>query len=243
MEKPAASKRRSIALLLIAQVAAMSPWFVSAAILPEMLREAPVSAFRQAALSSGVQAGFVVGALLSAIFGIADRFDPRRVFLTSAVLAGLANALLLVVEPGGSVAIAARFATGALLAGVYPVGMKIAVGWGQKDRSFLVGALVGALTLGSALPHLIAFGGGADWWLTVAIASVAAVAAGILCLFAGLGPHHGIAPRFDPSVVTSAWTNKRVRYAYGGYLGHICGNSMPCGPGSASQRRLPMPTR
>lgn len=214
-------KSRSIAILLVAEVAAMSLWFVSAAILPEMLRETEIFPFQQAALSSGVQAGFVIGALLFAILGVADRFDPRRVFAASAIGAGLVNACLLLVAPGGSLAISARVVTGALLAGVYPVGMKIAVGWGQKDRGFLVGALVGALTLGSASPHLFALAGGADWRLTVAIASLASVAAGLLCLRVSLGPYHGVAARFDPRLVINAWTNRRVRLAYGGYLGHM----------------------
>jgi MFS family permease len=218
---PADRKLQSVSLLLIAEVAAMSLWFVSAAVLPDMLREAALSPFRQAALSSGVQAGFVVGALVSAVLGLADRYDPRRVFAVSAVGAGLANAALLILVSGSFLAIAARVATGALLAGVYPVGMKIAVGWGQKDRGFLVGALVGALTLGSASPHLIALAGGADWRLTVGVASIASTAAGLLCLAVSLGPHHGIAAKFDPSAIATAWTNRRVRLAYAGYLGHM----------------------
>jgi len=214
-------KLRSITLLLVAELAAMSLWFVSAAILPEMLREAAISPMRQAALSSAVQAGFVAGALVSAVLGIADRFDPRRVFAASAILAALANGVLLVVPPGSAAAIMARFATGALLAGVYPVGMKIAVGWGQTDRGFLVGALVGALTLGSALPHLVALAGGADWRLTVAIASAAAAVAGLIGLLVDLGPHHARSAAFDPRAITAAWTNRRVRLAYAGYLGHM----------------------
>ncbi len=214
-------KLRSITILLIAEVAAMSLWFVSAAILPDMLREADVSELRQAALSSGVQAGFVAGALVSAIFGIADRFNPKGVFSACAFLAALANAVLVIAEPGGNVAIAMRFATGALLAGVYPVGMKIAVGWGDKDRGFLVGMLVGALTLGSALPHLLALGGGADWRFTVIAASLAAAASGLIILAVSLGPKHQKASRFDPRVIASAWTNRRVRLAYAGYLGHM----------------------
>lgn len=214
-------KWRSIGILLLAEVAAMSLWFVSAAILPEMVKATQISAFRQAALSSGVQAGFVIGALASAVLGLADRFDPRRVFAICAVLAGLANAALLISPPGSTAAILARVATGALLAGVYPVGMKIAVGWGEKDRGFLVGALVGALTLGSASPHLIALLGGADWRSTVAIASLAAIGAGLMCLAVRIGPHHATAARFDPSVVKTAWTNRRVRLAIAGYLGHM----------------------
>lgn len=215
------TKLRSMSLLLLAEVAAMSLWFVSAAILPDMLQEAALSPARQAALSSSVQAGFVAGALFSAVFGIADRFDPRRVFALSAITAAFCNAALLIASPGSLVAIGARFATGALLAGVYPVGMKIVIGWGQKDRGFLVGILVGALTLGSALPHLMSLAGGTDWRLAVATASIAAAAAGLICLGVSLGPEHGTAARFDPRVVKTAWTNRRVRLAYAGYLGHM----------------------
>jgi MFS family permease len=214
-------KFRSILLLALAEIAAMSLWFVSAAVLPDMLREAELSPLRQAALSSGVQAGFVIGALGSAMLGLADRFDPRRIFAASAIGAGLVNALLLVAPPGGAIAIAARVVTGALLAGVYPVGMKIAVGWGLKDRGFLVGALVGAVTLGSASPHLLALIGGADWRLSVSVASLIAGAGGIVALASSLGPYHGQAAKFDPRAIFAAWTNRRVRLAYAGYLGHM----------------------
>jgi MFS family permease len=214
-------KGRSLTLLLIGQVAGMSLWFITAAVLPDLIEEAKLSSFRQAALSSGVQAGFVIGALISAFLGLADRFDPRRVFAISAISAGLINASLLMIDVGGDLAIIVRVATGALLAGVYPVGMKIAVGWGLKDRGFLVGALVGALTLGSAAPHLMSYAGGTDWRLTIGIASVAAIVGGLLCLASSLGPYHGQAVKFDPRVVSQAWTNRRVRLAYAGYLGHM----------------------
>lgn len=199
----------------------MSLWFVTAAILPDMTQAVALTPFRAAALSSGVQAGFVIGALILAITGLPDRFDPRAVFAACAVIAGLVNAGLLFLEPGGDLAILARVATGALLAGVYPVGMKIIVGWGVADRGFLVGALTGALALGSASPHLMALIGGSDWQLTVMIASGAAVFAGVLCLGISLGPHHAKASKFDPRVIFSAWTNRRVRLAYAGYLGHM----------------------
>ena len=215
------SKRRSIGILLLAEMAAMSLWFISSAILPDMLREAAISPARQAALSSGVQLGFVAGALLSAFFGLADRFDPRRVFAVAAITAAGVNATLLIINPDSLLAIGARFLTGALLAGVYPVGMKIVVGWGHRDRGLLVGLLVGALTLGSALPHLIAFAGGTNWRIAIVVASAAAAVAGLLVFAVALGPHHGKAIRFDPRAIATAWTNRRVRLAYAGYLGHM----------------------
>jgi MFS family permease len=220
-ERAGGAKWRSVTILFLSQVLAMSLWFVSAAVLPEMVREFDLSPWRQAALSSAVQAGFVIGALAFAIFGWSDRYDPRRVFALSAITGGLVNALLLVIPADADPAIVLRFVTGALLAGVYPVAMKIVVGWGLRDRGFLVGALVGALTLGSASPHLMAYLGGSDWRTTVLLSSLAAVAAGIMCLWAGLGPYHGTAARFEPRAILLAWTNRRVRLAFAGYLGHM----------------------
>jgi MFS family permease len=214
-------KFRSIALLTLVEVTALSLWFVSAAILPDMLREFQISPMRQAALSSGVQLGFVVGALGSAMLGLADRFDPRRVIACASAGAGLINAVLLAVAPGSLIAIAVRVITGALLAGVYPVGMKIAVGWGLKDRGLLVGVPVGGTVLGSAVPHLFSFLGGADWRLSIALASLAAIAGGLICLAVSLGPYHGVAAKFHPRMIVAAWTNRRVRLAYAGYLGHM----------------------
>jgi len=215
------TKTKSIALLIVAEVLAMSLWFVSSAILGDMSAEAGLSAGAQAALSSAVQAGFVAGAILSAVFGIADRYEPRYVFAFFCITAAIANALLVSVIPGSGLAILLRGLTGAALAGVYPVGMKIAVGWGQKDRGLLVGLLVGGLTLGSASPHLLSFYGGTDWRITVLVASALTVLAAFIVLAVRNGPYHTKAANFNPRVVTEAWTNKSIRRAYGGYLGHM----------------------
>lgn len=215
------SKPASLALLVAAEMAAMSLWFASAAVLPDMAREGALDPARQALLSSAVQAGFVVGALAVSISGIADRLDPRCVFAGSAILAAAANALLLLAPVGGAGAIGLRFATGALLAGVYPVGMKIAVGWGNRDRGLLVGLLVGALTLGNGVPYLTAWLGGAAWRPTIMAISLLAAAGGLLVLAAGLGPFDARAQRFRPAAVRLAWTDRRIRHAYLGYFGHM----------------------
>ncbi len=211
----------SIAILLVTEIAVMSLWFTSAAILPEMVREGDISSTRLALMSSGVQAGFVIGALAIAWTGVADRFDPRWVVSMCGVAGALANAGLLVAPLGGDLAITLRILTGALMAGVYPVGMKIAVGWGLKDRGLLVGLLVGALTVGSAMPHLASFFGGADWRLTVIVTSLVAGGGALLVMLAGLGPHHARAVAFDPRAISAAWTNRRIRLAYLGYFGHM----------------------
>ena len=220
MAKPSA-KFKSLTLLVLAEIAAMAVWFSSSAVIADMQSERAISTLASALMSSGVQAGFAIGALVYAMLGLADRYDPRRVFALSAFAAAACNAILLVAPIGGIGAIAARFLTGAFLAGVYPVGMKIAVGWGDKDRGLLVGILVGALTIGSAAPHLLSFFGGADWRSAVRGASIIAALGGALVLFVSLGPAHASAPRFSPRALTRAWTDQRLRLAYAGYLGHM----------------------
>jgi len=220
MNPTAQARTRSITLLIISEIAAMSLWFVSAAILGDMSREFELSAGLQAAMSAAVQGGFVIGALLSAVLGLADRFEPRYVLALFAVLAAIANALLLIATPGLET-IVLRGLTGAFLAGVYPVGMKIAVGWSMRHRGLLVGLLVGGLTLGSAAPHLLSYLGGADWRITVIAASMLSILAAVLILKTENGPHHSSQSKFDARVLTQAWTNTSIRRAYGGYLGHM----------------------
>jgi MFS family permease len=215
------SKSASLLLLVLAELAGMSLWFTSAAVLPEMVAEGAVSPFRQALLSSGVQIGFVVGALTFAVLGLADRYDPRRVIAISGLLAAAANLVLIAAPIGSDLAIAARFVTGAMLAGVYPVGMKVAVGWGLKDRGLLVGLVVGALTFGNSVPFVIAAFGGAEWRMTVVAVSALAALGSVLVLAVSLGPHHARAATFDPGAIGIAWTNRKVRAAILGYLGHM----------------------
>ncbi|GMG81907.1 MFS transporter [Paralimibaculum aggregatum] len=219
------TKRRAVGLLILAEILAMGLWFSSAAVLPEMGAEAGLPASRLAWLATAVQLGFAGGALGFAVLGLADRYDPRAVFFLSAMVAAAANLALLWAPLGGWTAILLRAVTGAALAGVYPVGMKIAVGWGQRDRALLVSLLVCALTLGSASPHLIALGsaeaGGTDWRAVIAACSGFAALGGVLALLIGLGPHHARAARLDPGAIRLAWTEPRIRYAFLGYLGHM----------------------
>ncbi|MEL6794034.1 MAG: MFS transporter [Pseudomonadota bacterium] len=214
-------KLGSLLLLGLVVVAGMSPWFATAAALPDMAREGAIGPARQAMLSSGVQAGFVIGALVSAFLGLSDRFDPRRVIACAALVNAAATAGLFIVPLGSDAAIALRVLTGAGFAGIYPPGMKIAVGWGLKDRGLLVGALVAALTLGSGAPNLVAFAGGADWRLVIGVVAAASLAAGLTAPFVRLGPHHARAPAFTPRVIALMWTDPRIRGATGGYLGHM----------------------
>jgi len=214
-------KQRTVTLLVVAEIFAMGLWFVSAAILNDLQSTGLVGSTLGAWLSSAVPAGFVVGALFVAISGIADRLDPRHVFMASALLGALFNVCVLAFPPGSYLAVVFRFLTGFTLAGVYPVGMKIMVGWGTHDRGWLVGLLVGGLTLGSSAPHLLAWLGGAQWQHTVIAASFFSALGGLLVLRTQLGPNHVRASGFNPAAITEAWTNVRIRRAFGGYFGHM----------------------
>ena len=215
------SKVTSVAIIAVAQVAAMALWFSASAVIPALVAEFRLSGFAQAALTSGVQAGFVLGCLVSALTGIADRIDSRRLFAASACLGAVANALLLVVDPASVGAPLLRVVTGACMAGVYPIGMKLASTWAKGDMGLMVGILVGALTLGSASPHLFNALGGVDWRIPLAVSSASALCAAILIGFAGIGPNRAPTPRFDPRIVTTAWRDVPLRLANLGYLGHM----------------------
>ena len=217
----ATSKRASITIIALCQVAAMAVWFSASAVTPALAAEFHLSNFAQAALTSGVQAGFVLGCLVSAFLGLPDRVDPRRLFAASAALAALANAGLLLVDPGSVAGPLLRVITGIGMAGVYPIGMKLATTWARDDMGLMVGILVGALTLGSAAPHLFNAFGGVDWRPTVAVASVSAVAAALAIALAGMGPNRRPSPRFEPRAMLDAWRDVPLRLANLGYLGHM----------------------
>ncbi len=217
----ATTKFASVALIAFCQVAALGLWFSASAVVPVLVAEYRLSGFAQAALTSGVQAGFVAGCLASAYFGLPDRVDPRRLFAGCALLGAAANAVLLAVDPASAAPPLLRFVTGIALAGVYPVGMKLASTWAKGDMGLMVGILVGALTLGSAVPHLVNALGGVDWRIPVAVASASALAAALLIGFAGIGPNVGRTPPFDPRAALAAWRDVPLRLANLGYLGHM----------------------
>ncbi len=208
-------------IIALCQVAAMALWFSASAVVPALAAEYHLSHFAQAALTSGVQAGFVIGCLASAFFGLADRIDPRRFIAAAAFVGAIANALLLAINPGSPAALWLRLITGACLAGVYPVGMRLAATWARGDMGLMVGILVGALTLGSASPHLFNALGGVDWRITLAAASASALLASLLIGLAGIGPNHRPALRFDPHAALAAWREVPLRLANCGYLGHM----------------------
>ena len=143
-------------LIALVQVLAMGVWFSASAVVPALTRQWHMSAGVAAWLTVPVQAGFVAGALVSAGSGLADRVRPHLLVAGCAAAAAICTLAIAMFADGLAAAVPLRFATGALLAGVYPVGMKIMASWsGPGGRARAMGVLVGSLTLGSALPHLI----------------------------------------------------------------------------------------
>lgn len=215
-------KARSLALIALCQVLALSVWFAGAAALPGIAQSTTLSPFAQAALSSGVQLGFVAGALVSAGLGLADRVEVRVLFAIGAAAAAFATALAAFSEPGGAAMIGLRVLTGAALALVYPVGMKMAASWAKGDAGLLVGLLVGALTLGSAAPHLFpVFAGDLGWQTPFLISASLALLSAVLILAARSGPAFKRAAHFDPSAIRLALARPALRLANLGYLGHM----------------------
>jgi MFS family permease len=214
-------KPLALTLLAICEVAAMSLWFSASAVIPSLRLEYALSDHQAALLTSSVQAGFVVGTLISAILGLADRIDPRRFFMVSAIVATLANGVLLIADPTSMTVLACRFLTGACMAGVYPVGMKMVTTWAKDDMGLLVGLLVGALTLGSAAPHFLNAFGGLDWRIAIGSASAISLTSAVLINFVKLGPNWTTAPPFNPRAAFGALTNPALRLANFGYLGHM----------------------
>ncbi len=214
-------KTASIILLALCEVAAMSLWFSASAVVPSITAEYPLSDFQISLFTSSVQAGFVLGTLVSAVMGLADRLEPRRFFMASALIASIANASILVIEPGSPLVYVARLITGICMAGIYPVGMKMAGSWAKGDLGLLVAILVGALTLGSAAPHLFNAFGGIDWRFTIMTTSAAGLFAGLAINLVKIGPRQSAARAFSASQLALAFRDPALRLANFGYLGHM----------------------
>jgi MFS family permease len=208
---------------LVCQVTSLALWFSASAAVPGLLAHGEISGSQASLLTSAVQVGFVFGTLLSAWFGLADILDPRRLFAASAAVGAALNGLLLWTGPDATAAILLRGATGICLAGIYPVGIKLAAGWADKQNmGLMIGALVGALTLGSSLPHLFNALSAVDWKSTILAASVSSLAAASLIGFVDVGPGSGKPlSSFKPSIVVPLFRRRSLLLVNIGYLGHM----------------------
>jgi MFS family permease len=169
-----------------------------------------------------VQGGFVLGTLASAIANLPDLINPRRLFAAGCVAGAAANASL--VLAGSPLAlILLRVATGISLAWVYPPGMKVAAGWFERRRGAALGVLIGALTVGSAFPHLLAAASATVAWRTLILSAsaLAVAAAGIIVARVSDGPYVSTTARFDPRAAARVFAERGTRIATLAYLGHM----------------------
>lgn len=221
-------KRAQVSLLALAQFFAMTLWFSASAVLPQLRGEWGLADGEGAWLTISVQLGFVVGALLSALLNIADRVPGARLCGVCALLGAAANVAVPVLDVGPVGAGAFRFVTGVCLAGVYPPGMKLVASWCKEDRGLGVGILVGALTLGSATPHLInglpiLGAGGMPPWRHVLYATSGLAVFGAMISFTLIrpGPYVAQSAPFDWRASWRVMSHRPTRLANLGYLGHM----------------------
>ena len=222
------NKWRNLVFLAIAELMAMALWFSASAVVPQLTIEFELTPSERSWMTMSVQVGFVVGALLSAFLNIADRIPANRLFAVSAFAGAVFNGLIPLVNADPAMVLSLRFLTGVTLAGVYPPGMKIMATWCKEDRGFGIGLLVGALTLGSALPHLLNAlpllgGAGMPPWREVLwISSWMALFASIIAiLFIRPGPFLTSTAPFNWRFAGQAITHRPTRLANMGYLGHM----------------------
>jgi MFS family permease len=198
----------------------MSTWLSATAVLAQLKDEWSLSSAAGSWLTIAVQLGFVVGALLSSVVNLPDVLPPARIIAVAAVGAALVNSLLVTVDSAGA-AIALRFLTGFFVAGIYPPALKFIATWFKTGRGVALGVLVGALTLGTASPHLINALGGAEWQTVVLVASLLSVLGAVVVSFVKEGPYPFPRAVFDPRQIGRTLTNRGVRLASLGYFGHM----------------------
>ncbi len=215
------TQRRALVVIATGQLLALSLWFSASAVAPQLRELWQLSSGEEAGLTLAVQLGFVAGALLSAVLNVADVIPSRRLFFVSALGGAIANLGLLAATADSTGAmLILRFATGAFLAGVYPAGLKVMAGWFREGRGMALGVLVGALSVGSASPHLIR-GIGLDWTGVVVASSGLTLVAAVLMLAVGDGPYEVPSQRFRWRQVVDVVANRGIRLSTYGYLGHM----------------------
>ncbi|WP_298533532.1 MFS transporter [uncultured Algibacter sp.] len=217
-------KKLVLPLIIISQFCCTSLWFAGNAVIEDLIISFKLDFSALGHLTSAVQLGFIFGTLLFAILTITDRFSPSKVFFYSAIIASIFNILIVFDGQNLSNLILFRFLTGFFLAGIYPVGMKIASDYYKAGLGKSLGLLVGALALGTAFPHLLkgSFNDIISWKGMILTTSLLAIIGGVLIrLFVPNGPYRKSLKRFDISVSYKVFRDSKFRSAAFGYFGHM----------------------
>lgn len=212
-----------LGIISLAELFALSIWFSASAIVPELEKQWNTNSFWGGWITGAVQVGFVVGALISASYSLADRFNPRKLFAAAALMGSLANGLFIFCD-GMAVGLVLRFFTGIALAGVYPVAVKLVSLWFPRGRGLAIGILIGSLTMGSALPHfIVAFMSDFNWKWIIAVSTILAfISSAIMLLVLPDPPAQAkSASAISWKMLTKVIRNKPVMLANYGYFGHM----------------------
>jgi MFS family permease len=210
-------------VIVFSQFTGTSLWFAGNAVVGDLQRDWGLAEQSLGYITSSVQLGFIVGTLSFAILAVADRFSPRRVFFCCSVAGAGANLLVLLAPERLSWLLALRFTTGLFLAGIYPVGMKIAASWYEKGLGQALGFLVGALVLGTAFPHLLrSLGAELPWQQVMVAVSALAICGGLLMFrFVPDGPYLPLGLPFNPRALAIIFRSPDFRASAFGYFGHM----------------------
>ena len=217
------TKKWILPLIVISQFCCTSLWFAGNGVMTDLVKTFHLTDDATGHLTSVVQLGFIVGSLLFALLTIADRFSPSKVFFVSAIIASVFNLATIYEENTFSSLLTFRFFTGFFLAGIYPVGMKIAADYFKEGLGKSLGFLVGALVLGTAFPHFLrGINDGLPWRIVLIFTSCLATLGGIMMiLFVPNGPYCKPSQKIYLSSVFNIFKNKPFRTAAFGYFGHM----------------------
>ena len=216
-------KKHILFIIVLAQFLCTSLWFAGNAVMPDLIQEFNLQESALGNLTSAVQFGFIVGTLLFAIFTISDRFSPSTVFFVCALLGGGANLATTINGTGVELLLTTRFLTGFFLAGIYPVGMKIASDYHHKGLGKALGYLVGALVIGTAFPHLLKnFTVGINWQSVLYFTTYLSLLGGVLIfLLVPDGPYRKASSEMNFRGVFKVFKNNTFKTAAIGYFGHM----------------------
>lgn len=210
-------------IIVLSQFCGTSLWFSSNAVLQDLSNHFFLPENALAHITSAVQFGFIIGTLVFALLSVADRFSPSKVFAISTLIAAVFNLVIIWDHHTLTSILLLRFLTGFFLAGIYPVGMKIAADYYDRGLGKSLGFLVGALVLGTAFPHLLqGFTEQLPWKIILIITSIIAVSGGFLLYFlVPDGPYRKKSHSIDFSVIHKIFKNKKFKAAAFGYFGHM----------------------
>lgn len=221
-QKDAGQRWRALVYLSIAELFALSLWFSATAVLPALSSEWQLSDSGRAGLTIAVQVGFIIGTLLSALGNLPDIYPPRVLMAISAAVGAVANGALALWVDNLAPALVLRVITGICMAGAYPPAMKIMATWFRDDRGVAMGILIGALTAGSAIPHLIRGATDLPWRQTLLASSLLAVLSCVIILvLVRDGPYRFPPARFDIRMAGAIFRERGLRLTCFGYFGHM----------------------